>query len=211
MFANIFRSQTLPTRVQRHSERQRLKALTNPVRRGIVDRLAALGPLSVRALASELGCKPTSIYRHLMALERIGLVRGSEVRGQRGRPATIYRTTTPVRQLLRAAHGRSNRAPIAKIADAMARKAAKDHAAAFKSKHAATEGSGRNHGFRELLAAPSSARLARINALMDELEQLVGAPDANPGRPIRITWFMSPTAGIAARRAAPPLRRRRRD
>lgn len=178
-------------------EPRQLRALSTPVRHDIIDRLNALGPLSVKGLADALGRKPTAIYRHLLTLERLGLVEAARASGKRGRPAMIYRAATPI-ELARAPRVKSNRAPMAKIANAMARQAAREYAAAFKSDAWVVEGAKRNHGFFELLTTPSSKRLARINALLDELSHLIWTPDPNPGKPIRVTWFMSPSTEARA-------------
>jgi predicted ArsR family transcriptional regulator len=175
------------------AEPRQLRALSAPVRHDILDRLTALGPLPVKELADVLGRKPTAIYRHLITLEKLGLVEASRTSGTRGRPAMIYRAAAPRMRIARAPRVKGNRAPMAKIASAMARQAAREYAAAFKSDKWVVEGRRRNHGFFELLTAPSNKRLAKINALLDELSQLIWTPDPKPGRPIRVTWFMSPS------------------
>jgi len=176
------------------AEPRQLKALSTPIRHDIIDRLTAMGPLSVKALANVLGRKPTAIYRHLITLEKLGLVEASRTSGGRGRPAMIYRAAAPQMRIARAPRVKGNRGPMAKIANAMARQAAREYAAAFKSDAWVVEGAKRNHGFFELLTAPSSKRLAKINALLDELSHLIWTPDPKPGRPIRVTWFMSPSS-----------------
>jgi DNA-binding transcriptional ArsR family regulator len=175
------------------AEPHQLDALRTPIRHDILDRLGALGPLSVKALAKVLGRKPTAIYRHLITLEKLGLVEATRASGQRGRPAMIYRASAPRMRIARAPRIKGNRGPMAKIASAMARQAAREYAAAFNSDNWVVEGAKRNHGFFELLTAPSSKRLARINSLLDELSHLIWTPDPNPGKPIRVTWFMSPS------------------
>ena len=174
------------------SRLDQVKTLTSPIRHDIVDRLTALGPLSVRALADALGRKPTAIYRHLVALQKTGLVLASEVTGARGRPAMIYRPAAPVLRLARAARIKSNQRPMAKIARALARQAAREYGAAFKSNNWTIDSPKRNHWVSEVLTAPSAKKLAKINALLDELSELIWTPDPNPGQPLRVTLFMSP-------------------
>lgn len=180
-------------RTQWIAEPRQLHALSAPIRHDILDKLSALGPLSVKALADALGRKPTAIYRHLITLEKLGLVESVRTTGARGRPAMIYRSAASEMRIARFSRVRGNRAPMAKIANAMARQAAREYAAAFNSDEWIVEGAKRNHGFFELLTAPSSKRLARINSLLDELSHLVWTPDPKPGKPIRVTWFMSPS------------------
>ena len=172
-----------------------LKALSSPIRHDIVNRLNALGPMSVSALAAALGRKPNALYRHLVTLEKLGLIVASGSRGARGRPAMIYRPAAPLMRLSRAPRNKTNRRPMAKIANAMARQAAREYAAAFKSDRWKSEGPTRNHWFLELLTSPSLAKLEKINALLDELAHLIASPEASPGRPVRVTWFMAPSPG----------------
>jgi DNA-binding transcriptional ArsR family regulator len=174
---------------------RQLKALSTPIRHDIVDRLTALGPLPVKELADVLGRKPTAIYRHLITLEKLGLVAASRVSGARGRPAMIYCAAAPRMRIARAPRVKGNRGPMAKIASAMARQAARKYTAAFRSNDWIVEGAKRNHGFVALVSAPSNKRLAKINALLDELTHLIWTPDPKPGKRIRVTWFMSPSHG----------------
>ncbi len=184
------------------SRRDQVEALINPTRHDIVDRLTALGPLSVRALADALGRRPTAIYQHLTKMEKLGLVRVSRIEGQRGRPATIYEAVAPLVRLARAPRSPANRRPMSKVARSVAARAAKDYATAFKTDNWSLEGVSRNQWFFRLFSAPSPQKLARINVLLDELMNLVRKPDPNPGRLISVAWFMSPIE--------PKLKRRRR-
>jgi DNA-binding transcriptional ArsR family regulator len=52
----------------------RFAALANPVRRGIVERVA-LGPATVAAATGDLGVSKPAISRHLRVLEDAGLIR----------------------------------------------------------------------------------------------------------------------------------------
>ena len=81
---------------------EQVEALASPVRHDICDRLAAMGPLSVRELSRALGRKPTSIYHHLELMIAVGLVHSSEVRSSRGRPTILYRTVAPRMRMARA-------------------------------------------------------------------------------------------------------------
>ncbi len=158
-----------------------------------------MGPLSVRDLARVLGRKPTAIYRHLISLEKLGLVRSSATSGARGRPAMTYRTAAPLvrlpgRPASRATARRWSRSPAR-----WARQAAREYASAFHAEGWTVDGPKRNHGFFELITSPSPKKLAKINALLDELAQLMWTPDENPGRPLRVTWFMSPSTKTRAK------------
>jgi len=171
---------------------EQIRALASPLRHEIGDRLAANGPMTIAALASALGRRPTAIYHHVKKLEDVGLVRAREETGARGRPAVLYETIAPRMRLARAGRLPRNRAPLARAGAAAARQAARDYAAGFLAPHWTLEGRGRNHWFFRVVTAPSAARLKRINALFDELAELVWEPDPKPGPPISVAWFLSP-------------------
>lgn len=177
---------------------EQVEALASPVRHDICDRLAAMGPLSVRELSRALGRKPTSIYHHLELMIAVGLVHSSEVRSSRGRPTILYRTIAPRMRMARASEIPENRPLVAKGARAAAATAANDYARAFGSDRRINMGEGRNHWFFRAVASPSPARLARINVLLDELAELVWQPDPEPGPPMSFAWFLSPLEGGGA-------------
>src|SRR5689334_11251531 len=173
---------------------EQIKALASPLRHEIGDRLAAQGPMTVRELAAALGMRPTAVYHHVQALERVGLVQPAGERRERGRPATTYATPAPLMRLARAARQPRNRKPLAKAGAAAATQAGRDYDQGFAAPHWTIEGGGRNHWFFRVVSAPSKARLARINALLDELATLVWTPDPHPGPPISVAWFLAPLA-----------------
>ena len=171
---------------------EQIRALALPVRHEISDRIAALGPVAVHELARSLGRRRTAIYHHLRRLEQVGLVRAVESTGGRGRPALLYSTVAPRMRLARAARHTRNRGPLAKAGAAAAKQAARDYAMGFRAPSWAIDGAARNHWFFRVVAAPSPARLKRINLLLDELAELVWTPDPNPGPPISVAWFLAP-------------------
>jgi predicted transcriptional regulator len=174
---------------------EQIRALASPLRTEIGDLLAGQGPLTVRELATALGRQPTAIYHHLQELERVGIVRPRErTQGERGRPAIAYETVAPRMRMARAARNPRNRKPLARAGAAAATQAARDYGHGFTAPHWAIEGPGRNHWFFRVVTAPSKARLARINALLDELATLVWTPDPIPGPPMSVAWFLAPLA-----------------
>jgi DNA-binding transcriptional ArsR family regulator len=180
---------------------EQIAALTSPLRHEISDRIAALGPISVADLGRAMNRRPTAIYHHIQKLEAVGLVRARRVAGARGRPAQLFETVAPRMRLARAALKPANRRPLAGAGRAAAVQSARDYAAGFRARTWAIEGEGRNHWFFRVVTAPSPARLARINALLDELAELVWTPDPAPGPPMSVAWFLSPLAGSAPARA----------
>ena len=193
----------MPRAVHWVSKRKQLLALVNPVRHEIVDRLTALGPLSARELANALGRKRTAVYQHLRTLERCGLI----LKHGKSRPpgtAVIYTPVAALVRLARAPQIAANRPIMAKMARTVGAHAARGYARGFHSPSWRIDGPSRNHWFFRLVSAPSDKKLKRINALLDELAELIWTPDPRPGRPIQVAWFMSPASTA---RPAAKLRR----
>lgn len=64
---------------------RQIAALASPARQEVVDSLSVSGPASIAELACDLGRAPDSLYYHVRALERVGLVvrRGTRPAGVR--------------------------------------------------------------------------------------------------------------------------------
>jgi DNA-binding transcriptional ArsR family regulator len=171
-----------------------IEALSSPTRQDIADRLGAVGPCTVAELAAALGYRPTALYQHLEALKRVGLVESLPKALARGRPATQYRPVAPLMRWARAPRLKQNRRPMARVAKAMAARAAKDYALGFAAPHWAIEGAGRNHWIFRLVTRLSRQRLRRINVLLDEVARLAYTPDPLGGPLVSIACLLSPIA-----------------
>jgi hypothetical protein len=159
----------------------------------IIDRLVAVGPMSVKDIAAWTGKKPTPIYHHLQQMERVGLVRSTQESGTRGRPAAVYEAAGAVMRLARAPMKASNRKPMARIGRIVAGQAAKDYALGFQSRIWQIDGPGRNHWVFRCVARTSARRLAKINRLLNELAVLIWTPEPTPGKiSVSVAWFLSP-------------------
>ena len=175
------------------SDPRQIEAAGHPARHDIVDRLVALGPLSVRDLATNLGRNVTSIYHHLKHLEKIGLVQSlTPESSKRGRPHLLYKSIAPRIRLVRAAADPSLRAPLAKWARVVGGQAAKEYIAGMSNPDAVFSGKERNLLLGRGVTTASPERLARINELMDALTELVLTPEPTPGPLVSVGWFLSP-------------------
>jgi hypothetical protein len=164
--------------------------------------------MSVKQLAASTGKNATPIYRHLEQLQKVGLVRQARAAETRGRPAIVYEAPGELVRLARAPTISANRRPMARIGHIAASQAGKDYALGFKSDDWKWEGPGRNHWIFRCVMQPSPQRLAKINALLDELSVLIWTPDASPGKlSISVAWFLAPLKpprGASVRKASKP-------
>lgn len=74
----------------RISEIEQIKALAHPLRMRIVETLAASGPMTTKQVAEHLGEKPTRLYHHVDQLEKVGLIRLTHTRQNRGATEKYY-------------------------------------------------------------------------------------------------------------------------
>jgi predicted ArsR family transcriptional regulator len=76
-----------------------LKSGLGASREGIVQQLRARGGVSADELAEALGLTKQCVRKHLDVLEREGYVEHAAARGDRGRPAHVYRLTAKAEEL----------------------------------------------------------------------------------------------------------------
>ena len=69
---------------------EQVKVLADPLRLRILENLCD-GPRTTKQVAELLGEKPTRLYHHVDALERVGLIRLSETRQVRGTVEKYYK------------------------------------------------------------------------------------------------------------------------
>ncbi len=77
---------------------RQVRALRSPARQELVDALQAAGPCSIAALGELLGRAPDSLYYHVRALERVGLIVKRGVQRSGARDEALY--DTPGRLIL---------------------------------------------------------------------------------------------------------------
>lgn len=71
-------------------EPRQLAAMVSPVRHQMVRLMCVLGECTVRELAERLGRSPESLYYHVRALERVGLIVLTRRRSTAGKPEALY-------------------------------------------------------------------------------------------------------------------------
>ncbi len=163
-----------------------LAAVASPARLEILSALGD-GPKTTRDLARQLGRSRPSLYHHLDLLVRSGLVAAEELaEGERERQ---YRVK-PERLAIGARRGSvPDRKAGARVVQAILRLTAREATAAL-----ADPGTRFDGGSREMIAIRAKARLtkvqlARVNALIDQLEALL--TDAKGGFPARRLYALT--------------------
>ena len=186
--------------------KDQLAALTAPVRRDILDRLIIRGPMAVTEIGAALGRQPTAIYHHLRQLEAVGLIettRPVSTSSEPGRPSLQYRAVNRVMVATDASRDPANRELVVRLVRAASAQTARDFERALGSEARVATGEARNHTFFRAVIAPSPERLARINALLEELAALAMAPEPDPGPLVCLSWIAAPVQRSRRKRARP--------
>ena len=153
------------------TKNDQLSVLASPVRQEILDALTAMGPSSAAELGSRLGRAPDSLYHHLRLLVRSDLV------VEHGRRRTTYRTEViyaPVRLARRFTANVDTGSPASLknwqrgVATCL-RLGIADFRRALLQRPIVTKGAARNLWCGRIKAYLSKKQLARVNALADEL------------------------------------------
>ncbi len=72
------------------SDARQLEAVVSPVRHQILRTLSVIGPSTIAELAGHLERSPESLYYHVRALQKVGLVEEVEARGTQGRKEAVF-------------------------------------------------------------------------------------------------------------------------
>lgn len=169
-----------------------LECLVSATRTDIVDHLAAHGPMSVKELAVAIGMQPSALYHHIDKLLEVGLVveQGSRVANRK--QEKLYATLSRRIRLRRALEEGQHKDIMNRIVATLGRRAERDFARGQEHASACADGNARNLGFFRLVARPNAEKLARINALLGEVAELMWE-DADPdGDVVALTWVMAP-------------------
>jgi len=69
---------------------RQLRAIRTPFRQGLLQSIVRLGPVSVKELADALDRPPASLYYHIHALEKAGLITGQKQDPHKGGAGNTY-------------------------------------------------------------------------------------------------------------------------
>ena len=169
-----------------------LACLASATRMDIVDHLAAHGPMAVRELAPAIGMKPSAIYHHLEQLVEVGLVADTGSRTHNGKAEALYNTPSRRMRLRRALEDPANAETMQKIVTALGRRAQRDFSQGQRHADVRAGGDARNLGFFRLVNRMDAKRLARMNALLDEVAELMWQEGDEDGELVALTWVMAP-------------------
>jgi len=174
-------------------EPEKLECFVSTTRMDIVDHLAGRGPMSIKELARAVGKRPSSLYHHIEKLEAAGLIQESGARTVNRKQERLYATPSRRMRLKRALEDEANRDVMRRVVASLSRQAERDFARGQECEDARASGADRNLGFYRMVAKPGSERLQRINALLDELGELMWEEAEDEEDAVVLTWVMAPS------------------
>lgn len=177
---------------------EQLHAMASARRQDIVDRLAATGPLSVRELAAQLGARPPALYHHLERLLDVGLIVEAGSRTVRRKRETLYATPASRMRMARALAEGKQQALMERIVASLSRQMDRDFRAGGRSPARRAEGAGRNYGFFRLMGRPDADGMARINACLAEVAEILWQAEDPQADLVCLSWVLAPVNAAAA-------------
>lgn len=173
-----------------------LQSLTSPIRLAIVQRLEIDRRATAREIAHRMGRPVTSLYHHLRQLEEVGVLRIVEERKGTRRPEAVYAMVADYLSSARTVKTQEGRTIYGRAAARVAEAGVRTFSAAMARGNPRFEGERRNAMARFYLLRADARKIARLNRLLDELDQ-VATHGCDDGEEIQITILLSP---ISAKR-----------
>jgi DNA-binding transcriptional ArsR family regulator len=169
-----------------------IQALASPVRQEIADCLAAGGPMSVAELAAELGRTPPSLYFHVQRMLQAGLIETAGERNLQRHAEKLY-AAARVMRVHYDLRDPDSRDAVSAMAASMQRVAARDFERGIESAEARATGGRRNLWAARMVAWVSAEELARLNALLESILDLLSTRcDETKTERVALQWTLTP-------------------
>lgn len=182
---------------------RQVRGLRAPARQEIVDALQSMGPSTIAELGAELGRAPDSLYYHVKAMLKLGLIVECDAEGLGKRGLVIDVAHRPMQIRYRPKDGAQVRA-LQDVVGAMLRLTGRDFSAGLASPEAVVDGPHRTVWAARSQARLSKAKLARLNALLTEAIDLMSVAQS-------ASLSDAEAARVALTFVVTPLPRRRRE
>jgi hypothetical protein len=171
-----------------------LRAIASPVRRDILDGIAALGALSVADLGRLLGRPADRLYYHVGLLERVGLLRRTRGVGASGRAEDLFDVPARPVYIQYEVGDARHRTAMRSMVSAMLRQAGGEFAAAYMPGKASVEGPERDLWAGRVTGVLDRAARRRVVELLEEMIGIFQAARGSAdGRAMhQLTFVLSP-------------------
>jgi DNA-binding Lrp family transcriptional regulator len=175
-------------------EPRQLAEMASARRQDILDRLAAMGPLSIKELASQIGARPSALYHHIEKLLEVELIVHAGWRTVHRKREQLYAARAKRMRMLRALAEGKQQLLMETIVASLARQMERDFRAGWTLPDREADGPGRNYGFFRLIGRPGADDLARINACLAEVAEILWDRGDEDAPIVCLEWIMTPLA-----------------
>ena len=172
--------------------KDQLEVMVSPRAHDIVDRLVADGPLSIKEIAAQIGCRPSSLYHHIAKLMSVGLVVESGSRVVRRRRELLYDACAPRLRFTRALLDWEHPEVLTQMVYSLTRQMARDFEHGAASPFRIADGPGRNFRFGRLIGRPTPAQQVRINECLAEINDIMWGHTDESAPAVAFGWVISP-------------------
>lgn len=160
------------------------RAIASSVRLQIVDRLRMLGPSPVPRIAEALDRPADGLYHHIRILERAGIIRKVGEERIATRMQAVYSIAAKDVRLPIERSDAKTAGQLIRVTGSLFRTAERGVAAALRAGGLNRTGPQRDLWCRIHTVKIDSTRLARLNALLGEIEREIEAGKSDDGKPI---------------------------
>jgi predicted ArsR family transcriptional regulator len=171
-----------------------LGSLTSPIRLAIVQRLEIDRQATARELADRMGRPVTSLYHHIKQMAEIGLLRVTGQRKGSRRPEAVYAMVADYLSSAEVVKTRAGKKTYGRAVLRVAEASARTFSAAMERGNPVFDGERRNAMVRFYLLRADKQKIARLNTLLDELDD-VAARSCDDGEEIQLTVLLTPLSG----------------
>ncbi len=169
------------------------RALSSPLRQEIVDALESQGASTIAAIAERLGRRPDALYFHFRALERIGLLRRTGTVGTGRSEAAVFDLPGRPLRLVYGATAAERQRRVGPALDSLLRIARRDARRALARDGVEVSGARRELWVARARGWLTPVQLARVNALLSELFELLhSAPPRDGAKPLALAFALTP-------------------
>ena len=172
-----------------------LEALASPVRQDLVVILENSPPLAVAEIARRLGKRPDTLYHHLRALQRVGLVVPESAETTGGRPGSTWRLKVSHVRMPAARLDRSQARSAERIVSTLARASARDFGHAMRNAVAGNGPHPRAH--RSIVWLTPAERRAFETRLQQLVDGLRGREPGSRRTPHVLTFVLAARGATA--------------
>ena len=168
--------------IQRITTPAQLRSIASPKRLQIIRALEVIGEGSVKEIATQIGVKKESVYYHVHALVKSGIIVLQGRRSTDRRDEAVYRLKAKSVMVETEHLSKAFLEALADLVSAGLRQSDRQHRAALMDPDTVVNGPERERGFIQSSARLDRAALRKVNRMMEDLYQFMHDHEVPEGK-----------------------------